>query len=59
MDHDRHCIEIVTQTELLTAALQNEDLRASVPSCPGWTLTRPSAERSAPPGHTGVLHRTS
>jgi uncharacterized protein (TIGR03083 family) len=38
MDHDRYCTGIVTQTELLTAALRDADLRALVPSCPGWTL---------------------
>ncbi|AIJ21138.1 maleylpyruvate isomerase family mycothiol-dependent enzyme [Amycolatopsis methanolica] len=38
MDFDRHCIEIVTQTELLTADTAGADLRAPVPSCPGWTL---------------------
>jgi DNA-binding FrmR family transcriptional regulator len=35
VDHDRYCTEIVTQTELLTAALQGADLRTPVPSCPG------------------------
>lgn len=38
MDFDRHCTEIVTQTELLTAGLGAADLRAPVPSCPGWSL---------------------
>jgi uncharacterized protein (TIGR03083 family) len=38
MDHDRLCTEIVTQTELLTTAVQGADLRAPVPSCPDWTL---------------------
>jgi uncharacterized protein (TIGR03083 family) len=38
MDHDSYCAEIVTQTELLTAELKGADLRAPVPSCPGWTL---------------------
>ena len=38
MDFDRHCAEIVTQTELLTADIAGADLRAPVPSCPGWTL---------------------
>lgn len=38
MDFDRHCAEIVTQTELLAAATAGADLRAPVPSCPDWTL---------------------
>ena len=38
MDFDRHCAEIVTQTELLTSGLRTADLRASVPPCPGWSL---------------------
>ncbi|HVW42802.1 MAG TPA: maleylpyruvate isomerase family mycothiol-dependent enzyme [Amycolatopsis sp.] len=38
MDFDRHRTEIVAQTELLTTELKDADLRAPVPSCPGWTL---------------------
>ncbi|HEY2204030.1 MAG TPA: maleylpyruvate isomerase family mycothiol-dependent enzyme [Pseudonocardia sp.] len=38
MDFERHCAEIVTQTELLTADVTGADLHAPVPSCPGWTL---------------------
>jgi uncharacterized protein (TIGR03083 family) len=38
MNFDRYCTEIVTQTELLTTGLTTADLRAPVPSCPGWTL---------------------
>jgi uncharacterized protein (TIGR03083 family) len=38
MDFDRHCTEIVSQTELLTADVAGADLRRPVPSCPGWTL---------------------
>lgn len=38
MDFDRLRAEIVTQTELLTAGIAGADLRAPVPSCPGWTL---------------------
>jgi len=38
MDFPRHCTEIVTQTELLVADVEGADLRAPVPSCPGWTL---------------------
>jgi uncharacterized protein (TIGR03083 family) len=37
MDFDSHCTAIRTQTELL-AGLAGADLRAPVPSCPGWTL---------------------
>lgn len=39
MDFDRHCDEIVTQTDLLVAALDGVDPQAPVPSCPGWTIT--------------------
>ncbi|GAA2868812.1 maleylpyruvate isomerase family mycothiol-dependent enzyme [Pseudonocardia halophobica] len=38
MDFDRHCTEIVTQTDLLVRDAGGADLRAPVPSCPGWTL---------------------
>lgn len=38
MEFDRHCTEIVTQTELLATELKAADLRAPVPSCPGWSL---------------------
>jgi uncharacterized protein (TIGR03083 family) len=38
MDFDHHCSEIVTQTELLATDLKAADLRAPVPSCPGWSL---------------------
>jgi uncharacterized protein (TIGR03083 family) len=38
MDFDRHCTEIVTQAELLAIGLKGADLRAPVPSCPGWSL---------------------
>ncbi|HZE41478.1 MAG TPA: maleylpyruvate isomerase family mycothiol-dependent enzyme [Stackebrandtia sp.] len=38
MDFNRHCIEIVHQTELLTHDVSGADLRAPVPSCPDWTL---------------------
>jgi uncharacterized protein (TIGR03083 family) len=38
MDFDGHCTEIVTQAELLTIGLKGADLRAPVPSCPGWSL---------------------
>jgi len=38
MDFHAHCTEIVAQTGLLVADLDGADLRAPVPSCPGWTL---------------------
>ncbi|WP_181777672.1 maleylpyruvate isomerase family mycothiol-dependent enzyme [Amycolatopsis pittospori] len=38
MDFDRHCAEIVTQTELLATESADADLASPVPSCPGWTL---------------------
>lgn len=38
MDYHRHCAEIVTQAELLATGIKGADLRAPVPSCPGWTL---------------------
>ena len=38
MDFERHCAEIVTQTELLTEGLTGVDLTARVPSCPEWSL---------------------
>lgn len=37
MDYQRHCTEILIQTQLL-ADLAGADLRAPVPGCPGWTL---------------------
>lgn len=50
LSHDRYCDEIVAQTELLRAVLPGADLRASVPSCPGWTL-------NALLRHLGGAHR--
>jgi uncharacterized protein (TIGR03083 family) len=38
MDFERHCTEIVTQTELLVSGLRGADLHARVPSCPDWSL---------------------
>lgn len=38
LDFDRYCAEIVTQTRLLVDALAGADLRADVPSCPGWNV---------------------
>ncbi|KWT57473.1 hypothetical protein ADL21_34555 [Streptomyces albus subsp. albus] len=37
--YDRHCTEIVAQTELLRSLVQKaHHLRTPVPSCPGWNL---------------------
>src|SRR3954462_8212365 len=38
MDFDRHCAEIVAQTDLLARELDGADLGAPVSSCPGWTI---------------------
>lgn len=38
MEFDRHCTEIVHQTELLATELKAADLRTPVPSCPGWSI---------------------
>jgi len=38
MDFERHCAEIVTQTELLASGVAGADLTARVPSCPDWSL---------------------
>ena len=38
MDFERHCAEIVTQTQLLADGLTGADLSARVPSCPEWSL---------------------
>ena len=38
MEFDRHCTEIVHQTELLATELKATDLRTPVPCCPGWSL---------------------
>ena len=35
---DRHASEIVTQTDLLVAAIDGADLTVPVPSCPGWNV---------------------
>ncbi|GAA3739917.1 uncharacterized protein (TIGR03083 family) [Spinactinospora alkalitolerans] len=38
VDHDRHCAEIVAQTDLLRSHIEGADLADPVPSCPGWSL---------------------
>ncbi|MCZ0993966.1 maleylpyruvate isomerase N-terminal domain-containing protein [Streptomyces noursei] len=40
MSYDRHCAEIVAQTALLRTRLDDADLSAPVPTCPGWTLAQ-------------------
>ncbi|MEU4213090.1 maleylpyruvate isomerase family mycothiol-dependent enzyme [Streptomyces sp. NPDC026206] len=40
LPHDRYCAEIVTQTDLLRAALRGADPSATVPTCPDWTLAQ-------------------
>ncbi|MFI6869818.1 maleylpyruvate isomerase family mycothiol-dependent enzyme [Nocardia sp. NPDC050406] len=35
---DRYVMEIVTQTDLLRAVLQDADLTTAVPTCPGWNV---------------------
>ena len=37
---DRHCVEIVTQTSLLTDHLAGADLTVPVPTCPGWNVSQ-------------------
>jgi uncharacterized protein (TIGR03083 family) len=38
LSYDRCCSEIVAQTGLLRACLQDADLTVPVPSCPGWNV---------------------
>jgi uncharacterized protein (TIGR03083 family) len=38
LSYDRHCAEIITQTDLLRSCLVSADLTVPVPSCPGWNL---------------------
>ncbi|OKI04871.1 hypothetical protein A6A06_09185 [Streptomyces sp. CB02923] len=39
--YDRHCSEIVAQTDLLRSLVRDVDhLRSPVPSCPGWNVGR-------------------
>ncbi|MEK2476488.1 maleylpyruvate isomerase N-terminal domain-containing protein [Streptomyces noursei] len=50
MSYDRHCAEIVAQTALLRTRLDDADLSAPVPTCPGWTLAQLAR-------HLGGAHR--
>jgi uncharacterized protein (TIGR03083 family) len=38
LEYDRHCTEIVAQTELLRSEIVSRDLTTPVPSCPGWNV---------------------
>ncbi|MFJ7072054.1 maleylpyruvate isomerase family mycothiol-dependent enzyme [Streptomyces sp. NPDC098781] len=38
LSFDRHCDEIVSQTERLTAHVRGADMKTPVISCPGWNL---------------------
>jgi uncharacterized protein (TIGR03083 family) len=38
LSFERHCAEIVTQTDLFRSVLRDSDTTRPVPSCPGWTL---------------------
>ncbi len=40
MDYDRHCAEIVAQTALLTAYIEDADLGLPAPTCPGWNVSQ-------------------
>ena len=43
----RHCVEIVTQTSLLTDHLAGADLTVPVPTCPGWNVSQLHAMSTA------------
>lgn len=36
LSYERHCAEIVGQTDLLRSRIEHADLTVPVPSCPGW-----------------------
>ncbi|WP_065965722.1 maleylpyruvate isomerase family mycothiol-dependent enzyme [Streptomyces sparsogenes] len=38
LSHDRLCAEITAQTDLLQPLVEGGDMRAPVPSCPGWNV---------------------
>ncbi|MEV4925920.1 maleylpyruvate isomerase family mycothiol-dependent enzyme [Streptomyces roseoverticillatus] len=40
LSFDRCCAEITAQTDLLRSHVKGADMRARVPSCPGWNLGR-------------------
>ncbi|WP_017591546.1 maleylpyruvate isomerase N-terminal domain-containing protein [Nocardiopsis potens] len=37
-EYERYCAEITAQTDLLREAVRGADMRAPVPTCPGWNL---------------------
>ena len=51
----RHCVEIVTQTSLLTDHLAGADLTVPVPTCPGWNVSQLHAMSTRPA--LGARHR--
>ncbi|GGU87043.1 hypothetical protein GCM10010178_91170 [Lentzea flava] len=40
LSYERHCAEIINQTDLLVSALDGADLGVQVPSCPDWTVNQ-------------------
>ena len=50
MTYDRYCAEIITQTDILRAAIEGSDLAIRVPTCPEWNLGQLL-------GHVGSGHR--
>ncbi|MER5177476.1 maleylpyruvate isomerase family mycothiol-dependent enzyme [Streptomyces sp. NPDC002896] len=38
LNYERHCAEIVRQTDLLRSRIDDADLTVAVPSCPGWNV---------------------
>lgn len=50
LSYERHCAEIVAQTNRLNATIAGAELSALVPSCPEWNLGQLL-------GHIGAMHR--
>ena len=40
LDFERHCVEIVGQTALLTGHIDGADLTVPVPTCPDWNVSQ-------------------
>lgn len=40
LSYDRHCAELLAQTELLRSSVAGGDMRAGVTGCPGWNLSQ-------------------
>ncbi|GHG73473.1 maleylpyruvate isomerase family mycothiol-dependent enzyme [Streptomyces griseocarneus] len=55
LSHDRYCQEIITQNDLVRAALRGADLSATVPTCPDWTIAQLAVHLSG--AHRGVAER--